>query len=354
MEAAVVDQMLAQQGAVLVRNKKHQVWQLPNGKKFVRSNTPSDHRAEANSASVLRKLIGDVPAEVLPAKPAKVQEPIVVAAKPQQPQIKASVRKITPDLATEWLDLRNTHNRNLSINIAEKYARDMAMGRWTLNGEPIILATDGSLMDGQHRLKAVVLSGTAVHMLVVEGIAREHFSTVNTGKARNLSDVLHIDGYRNTAQLSSAIVWLMRLQSDTVTTKRAFTQSECRDALALNPGIVDSVRRIGNTKQVKRLASLAMCAALHHEFAGKDSAMADLFIESLDTGTALERTDPIYLLRERLIANSSSIGKMPSVVVAALIVKAWNATVKGTKLRKFVWNPEREDFPAIASPEPTK
>lgn len=350
-----VSEMLTNAGAVLLRNRKHEVWQLPNGKQFVRAKTPSDFRADANNASVLRRLLNDNNGPLRP--PVAAEQPQKAEQSPTSKSvptvaIRAGVRSITPKLAAEWLEKRNTHNRKLSEPIAQKYARDMSMGRWVLNGEPIILAADGSVMDGQHRLRGVVLSGQTVQMMVVDGVPRDTFSTIDVGKTRCFADVLHIDGYKNTNVLASAIIWMMRLRTDTVTAKRAFTQAESRDAFELDPGIVDSVRALTNTKQVKRLASLAMCAALHYEFSRHDSSMADVFFSALDSGEALSKTDPVYVLRERLVANSGSVSRLPHTVVCALFVKAWNATMSGSKVKRIHWAQEREGFPQIAAGQP--
>jgi len=48
---------LKRHGAVLIRRKNHQVWRLPNGRKYVMSQTPSDGRAGRNQAAVLKRLM---------------------------------------------------------------------------------------------------------------------------------------------------------------------------------------------------------------------------------------------------------------------------------------------------------
>ena len=60
MSSAVeqVDRLLKDSGAVLVRSNTHEVWLLPDGKKFVKAKTPSCHRSGDNQASELRKLLG--------------------------------------------------------------------------------------------------------------------------------------------------------------------------------------------------------------------------------------------------------------------------------------------------------
>jgi hypothetical protein len=52
-----VDRLLRESGAVLARNKKHEVWKIPGGKTFVKASTPSDRRATANQLSDLRKVL---------------------------------------------------------------------------------------------------------------------------------------------------------------------------------------------------------------------------------------------------------------------------------------------------------
>ena len=50
-------EQLKRAGAVLVRQKNHQVWRLPNGRRYVMSQTPSDRRASKNQISVLQRLL---------------------------------------------------------------------------------------------------------------------------------------------------------------------------------------------------------------------------------------------------------------------------------------------------------
>jgi hypothetical protein len=50
-------EQLKRAGAVLMRQKNNQVWRLPNGRRYVMSQTPSDGRAGRNQAAVLRRLL---------------------------------------------------------------------------------------------------------------------------------------------------------------------------------------------------------------------------------------------------------------------------------------------------------
>jgi len=52
--------LLESVGAVLKRRTRHEVWQLPNGKSFVRACTPSDVRSDFNNLSDLKHALGVV------------------------------------------------------------------------------------------------------------------------------------------------------------------------------------------------------------------------------------------------------------------------------------------------------
>lgn len=72
---------------------------------------------------------------------------------------------ITPRLAEEFLK-RNDNNRKISYAYVNSYAKMMKEGKWDKTGEPISFNTEGKLEDGQHRLKAIIMSGKSVEMLV--------------------------------------------------------------------------------------------------------------------------------------------------------------------------------------------
>ena len=57
-EEEEVYQLLKKHGAVLDRQKRHNVWKFPDGRIFTQSRTPSDWRAPLNQLSDLRRMLG--------------------------------------------------------------------------------------------------------------------------------------------------------------------------------------------------------------------------------------------------------------------------------------------------------
>ena len=72
--------------------------------------------------------------------------------------MKTKQQKITPELAREILK-GNSKNRKIRQQRVDYLADEMKNGRWQISHQGICIATDGRVLDGQHRLLAVIQSG---------------------------------------------------------------------------------------------------------------------------------------------------------------------------------------------------
>lgn len=264
-------------------------------------------------------------------------------------EINATVEEITPEMAAEWL-VHNTHNRAFKSKAIDKYAEDMRLGRWDLNGESIKFNGDGRLLDGQNRLAAVVKSGQTITAVVVRGVAAEAQDTMDVGVSRKLSDVLALRGEVNTIDLASGIVTLWRWTRNPLDS--SFTGGpSVHQALAFleqNPGLRESVHAAEKVRKAIGLRG-SIGIALHYITTSIDASDAEAFWDRLSDGTGLSADDPIYLLRNALLADRSQrLQKMPRAKTWALCVKAWNAYREGRKIKMLVWRPggaTPESFP---------
>lgn len=104
-----------------------------------------------------------------------------------QPNWKTAIELITPNLAEALLET-NTENRKLRKSVVERYSQVMTLGDWLLTPEPIVIADTGRLLNGQHRLNAVIKSGVNVRMFVVRNVSEKAFSAIDRGVSRTFSD----------------------------------------------------------------------------------------------------------------------------------------------------------------------
>ena len=104
------------------------------------------------------------------------------------------VMTITPSMAQRWLEGANTANRRLSMAYAERLAGEIRADRWMLTHEGIAFSPHGVLLDGQHRLQAIVLADKPVTMVVWFNISPKALLAINSGKARSIADTLMLAG----------------------------------------------------------------------------------------------------------------------------------------------------------------
>lgn len=102
------------------------------------------------------------------------------------------VVEVTPEMARQWL-YRNLGNRPLTNAVVNRYARDMADGRWKMAGDPIRFSKTGKLIDGQHRLSAILKTGLTILCVVVTDLDDSIFNVIDTGRVRSKSDVIYIE-----------------------------------------------------------------------------------------------------------------------------------------------------------------
>lgn len=125
----------------------------------------------------------------------------------QENKVRTETVFVTPAMAKEWM-AKNIHNRNVSDQVVASYARDMRLGRWVLNHQGIAFDNEGNLMDGQHRLLAIIQSGVTVQLLVTFGLPKvqindkgEQVKTMLTGdcgRPRSVAARLYLEyGFPN-------------------------------------------------------------------------------------------------------------------------------------------------------------
>jgi hypothetical protein len=101
---------------------------------------------------------------------------------------------ITPELAKQLLELNCSRNRSLNPSRVRFYAQSMLDGEWSLS-QPINLSVDGQLIDGQHRLSAVVSADLDVPFIVMTGFPVSSAILMDIGMSRNALHTAKFLGY---------------------------------------------------------------------------------------------------------------------------------------------------------------
>lgn len=112
---------------------------------------------------------------------------------------------IGPDEAAELLKRNINGNRPVKTNKVHDYAKYMAEGRWIRNGEALRITESGTLLDGQHRLMAVIESGATVTFdvaVIPDDEAEQAFLTMDNGLRRSVSDFVEGENKNDRAAIA--------------------------------------------------------------------------------------------------------------------------------------------------------
>lgn len=112
---------------------------------------------------------------------------------------------VTPKLAAKMLSHNYEGNRPIRKSYVSQLAEAMSEDRFiSQNGQTIVLgAEDGVLYDGQHRLSAIVESGTThVFMVAYVPDGANRYKTIDGGTKRNASDFVDLPDKNNAAAIA--------------------------------------------------------------------------------------------------------------------------------------------------------
>ena len=258
------------------------------------------------------------------------------------PRIVVKLVTVTPDTAFEMLE-KNTMNRNVDEKRVRQYAKDMKSNRWAMNGSTIVVAEDGTLLDGQHRLWAVIEANVPVQLLIVYNADKDSIVTMDTGKARTASNIMQIEqsAHSVTAATMTKLLWLHdfidgKLSPETC--RMEVSNSNLRTFYNERKEMIECAANLaehGKHPFVKSHMALAFCII------GRDTAHRDklaAFFETLKTGANLTTSHPIMTLRTRLLNSRLKIRVLSVQETLASYIRVWNAYVRGKDLSSIRWN----------------
>ena len=269
------------------------------------------------------------------------------------------VETITPQLAEIYLG-KNTHNRNLNKRVVDKYANDIKMGYWHFDGAPIRFAADGTLLDGQHRLHAIIQSNTALDMLVVRGLNNETQATMDIGSVRQASNFFQMNGVKNATIVASMARGYISMKNNinsfyvdkrhksgglylrgSASNGRMVTIMEIVEEYNSNSAIYNEIATFSNTlakKSYNLMAPSPIGTIMYYIHKEKNYDIMFLVAFFREVLGLINTTNPTCrLLYDRLmkVKNDKSF-TMNTKEITALFVKAFNCYVDNIELKRLI------------------
>lgn len=250
----------------------------------------------------------------------------MITATNQAPQCDVDLEFITPRSA-ELLLKKNTNNRNLNKKHVDFLAHAMATKDYVFNGDPLRFDTNGTLLDGQHRLSAVVQSGEGQWFLVVRDLLNRamNYIDVNSMTRRN-SQVLSLNGVGCGIMVSSSLLLIKIYDNHKADTWRKISSGEAVEFVKNNP-LIEEAAVFVNSKKNWPIVQSVLCAFTF--LCARDmGAIPETFLENLRTGQNLDAGDPLLALRNWAYgarAKGASFSDRPSrVTQLAKVIKTYN------------------------------
>lgn len=255
---------------------------------------------------------------------------------------KNKIVTVTPELAQRWLNC-NTHNRPLRNHHVAKLASAMKAGEWILTAEPIAFSkpyTDAqgnevreTLINGQHRLWAVIESGVSCEFTVWWGCDPEEFSVIDQGAQRTFGDVLATtrqdvaDPTLVASVCSSFIHYALGLN------KSAEHPLRISHIDMLLAGVPESVSAaVDYKKRLRKFAPRPVISSLMLAHIVNPS-MADMIVNQLKDAVGFTERDPIRALHLYISDNLVNPNKDSSAALNYKTCHALAARMRGEHIR---------------------
>lgn len=260
---------------------------------------------------------------------------------------------ITPSIAAQYLEA-NISNRSVKQPVVKQYANDMASGKWKEDtAECIKVSQTGIILDGQHRLMAVIKSNTSVFFYVATGLNDEVFDVIDTGSSRNASDTFRVKGIKRENSMPSIIsmynLLLLgrknKLQKGIKSTNAALIEQYYLDENFWQNVAAQSFNWY---LSFAKILAPSYIGGFYAFFIKLNDEKAEEFMKQLTTGIGITN-DSILYLRNKLMQDKMSVRKMQPTIKIALIIKTWNHFVTNKNVKLLKYNSFNDEFPIALS-----
>ena len=274
-----------------------------------------------------------------------------------RPEWACELHIITPGTASDILASCNDGNRRRRSTAIERYAEDMLNGAWRVNTNAIGFDRTGHLTNGQHRLEAVVKSGSTVCIPIMVGLEPLAYQTEDIGVTRTLGDVVPWmigHGSKLTSCLSGmvsgpAMGWRL---SHFPRSKQIEMANAARPAIEFTTSLF-----VANQKGFSRSGQMgAVACAYYHVDRGLLSDFVRRFIE--DDQQGLPSMNPVRALRKWSISTMKTPSRNSGGVSGAALQSGdysraescIAAFIRGDEVRQLKSSGTRRYIPTALAP----
>lgn len=263
---------------------------------------------------------------------------------------------ISPDIAQAWLARNIEHNRAVSLTTVEMYARDMKNGRWHPEvAHAIAFSSDGSLVEGQHRLSACMRSNVELLSTVQVGVPQQAFLAMDAGRKRYPADHLRMKGFPSAGSMAAVAKMYLQVTHGIGRSYQPGTEEIVAFAEARRDHLISSVRKSQQVTQMIGFKRAPLSVAILQAYDQGLEGDMDEFVEQLKTGMQSDGAPvPVnsgtWTLREWQIRQQHlprGRSTATPTYTYALVLKAWRFWLQNEPVKSLRWRPG-EELPEFA------
>ncbi|MBO1076761.1 hypothetical protein [Roseomonas marmotae] len=211
--------------------------------------------------------------------------------------LSCQIETIDAEAASRYLSMGPLPRQTSDAHV-QALAADMSRGRWITNAQPICFSAAGRLLDGQHRLLAVVAAGTTIEAPVVHGLPEDAYTTYDGHQRRSAAADDPESGFGDQALATAManLLWRYERRTEGVQYKRA-SATEIREILTQHPRLV-ALR--GFARKMVQFGRSSVMGYGAYVIEREDPQLGSIFLNALVTGADLAAGHPILVLRNNL------------------------------------------------------
>lgn len=252
---------------------------------------------------------------------------------------------LTPEEASKYLE-RNNDNRPINRKNVNKYVKAIKEGTFVPTGDCILIDKYGNLLNGQHRLTAIVETGIPVYIDIKYGVEPDVKFIINEGRPTTTTDkgTMFLSKYDISPKMYAPIaktIEFINNKGKLTKNKLDYSPYDIISFFENNEKSLNILRKISNHASQKKNPFGNASHALMKEvvFHIIDTEKAQEFFDSIYDCSFLKGTPThtlwMWLNKRKENNKNARWGARGEEELDAAINVAWNAFIKGKTLEKI-------------------
>jgi len=257
----------------------------------------------------------------------------------------------------ESILLLNTKNRKINEKHLIFLKKQILENAWVFNAQSISLSNENTLLDGQHRLTAVVKTNKEIITNISFGVEQSTFSTIDTGQQRYAKDTLYLNGYTNVNHVSAIIRLVNNYREGRIATGGG------GDLKLSNEQTLEFAKKHSVDYWATLVKQASLYAKNHGSIMGfsiseigaflylvkeADQTKIDAFCKILFLGIGRKEDHYLSFLAKKFTDAKKNV--MSSIVFStkmAFLYKAWNMFLDNSNAKRVLYDPSSEKYPRL-------